>query len=103
MALKALLCSGNAQLLECFEGHKHPRHPQNYTCLLGGMSPIHSMHWRGAQALMWGARGPFLPVAAMVGWYGARLSASKVTTINLIVKQNQPFKVKNSVQKAQMT
>ncbi len=24
------------------------------------------MHWRGAQGLMWGARGPFPPAAAMV-------------------------------------
>ena len=23
------------------------------------------MHWRGAQGLMWGARGPFPPAAAM--------------------------------------
>ncbi len=40
--------------------------PQNYTCKLGGLLPIHLMRWRGAQRLMWGARGPFLPAAAMV-------------------------------------
>jgi hypothetical protein len=39
---------------------------QNYTCLLGGLSPIHSMRQRGAQDLMWGARGLFPPGAAMV-------------------------------------
>jgi hypothetical protein len=33
---------------------------------LGGLSSIHSMHWRGAQGLMWDARGPFPPAAAMV-------------------------------------
>jgi hypothetical protein len=40
--------------------------PPKYIPKLGGLSPIHSMHWRGAQGLMWGARGPFPPAAAMV-------------------------------------
>ncbi len=40
--------------------------PKEYIHKLGGLSPIHSMHWRGAQGLMWDARGPFPPVAAMV-------------------------------------
>ncbi len=69
MALKVLLCSGNDAL---------PQHgsvlrtihtlnsPKNYIHLLGGLSTIHSMHWIRAQGLMWGTRGPFLPVAAMV-------------------------------------
>jgi hypothetical protein len=34
----------------------------------GGLSPIHTMHLRGAQDLMWGNRGPFLPAVAMVGY-----------------------------------
>ncbi len=71
MALKALLCSGN---------DKSPQHqsvlraintlncPQKYIRLLGGLSPIHLTRRRRAQGLMWGARGPFLPAAAMVGY-----------------------------------
>ena len=71
MDLKVLLCSGNDEL---------PQHqsvlrtiltlnsPKNYICLLGGLLPIHLMHQRGAKSLMWGARGPFLPAVAMVGY-----------------------------------
>ncbi len=40
--------------------------PQKYICKLGGLSPIDLKRRRGAQGLMWGARGPFLPAAAMV-------------------------------------
>jgi hypothetical protein len=40
--------------------------PKEYIRKLGGLSPIHSMRRRGAQGLMWGARGPFPPAAAMV-------------------------------------
>ena len=32
------------------------------------LSPIHSTRRRGAQGLMWGARGPFPPAAAMAGY-----------------------------------
>ncbi len=53
---------------ECFEGHKHPQQPQKYIRLLGGLLPIHLTRRRGAQGFMWGTRGPFLPVAAMVGY-----------------------------------
>ncbi len=35
--------------------------------LLGGLSPIHLTRRRGAKGLVWGARGPFPPAAAMVG------------------------------------
>jgi hypothetical protein len=49
-----------------FVGHKHPQPPQQYIRKLRGLSAIHLMHWRGAQGLMWGARGPFPPAAAMV-------------------------------------
>ncbi len=40
--------------------------PKEYIRKLGGLSPIHSKHQRGVQGLMWGARGPFPPAAAMV-------------------------------------
>ncbi len=71
MALKVLLCSGDDEL---------PKHqsvlraihtlnsPKNYIRKLGGLSPIHSTRLRGAQGLMWGTRGQFLPVVAMVGY-----------------------------------
>jgi hypothetical protein len=71
MDLKALLCSGDDEL---------PQHrsvlgtinalnsPKSYIRLLGGLSPIHLTRRRGAKGLVWGARGPFLPAAAMVGY-----------------------------------
>jgi hypothetical protein len=40
--------------------------PKKYIRKLGGLSPIHSKCWRSMQGLMWGARGPFPLVAAMV-------------------------------------
>ncbi len=69
--LKVLLCSSNDEL---------PQHrsvlgtinalnsPKSYIRLLGGLSPIHSTHRRGAKGLVWGAWGPFPPAAAMVGY-----------------------------------
>jgi hypothetical protein len=51
---------------ERFEGHKHPQPPQRIHPQAQGLSPIHSMRQRGARGLMWGARGPFPPAAAMV-------------------------------------
>ncbi len=71
MDLKALLCSVDDEL---------PQHrsvlgtintlnsPKSYTRLLGGLSSIHSTRRHGAKGLVWGARGPFLPAAAMVGY-----------------------------------
>jgi hypothetical protein len=71
MDLKALLCSG---------GDESPQHrsvlgtinalnsPKSCIRLLGGLSPIHLTHQRGAKGLMWGTRGPFPPAAAMVGY-----------------------------------
>ena len=71
MDLKALLCSGDDE---------SPQHrsvlgtinalnsPKSYIRLLGGLSPIHSTRRRGAKGLVWGARGPFPPAAAMVGY-----------------------------------
>ncbi len=71
MALKGLLCSGDDELPQHWSvlGAIHILiSPQNYTRLLGGLSPIHWTRWRGAQGLMWGTRGPFLLAAAMVGY-----------------------------------
>ena len=51
---------------ECFEGHKHPQPPKKYICKLGRLSSIYLKHQHRGQGLMWGARGPFLPAAAMV-------------------------------------
>jgi hypothetical protein len=69
MALKALLCSGDDASPQHWSVLRaiHTRNsPKKYIHLLGGLSTIHSTHWIGAQGLMWGTRGPFPPVAAMV-------------------------------------
>jgi hypothetical protein len=69
MALKTLRCCGDSSSPEqrrALRAINTLNPPKNYIRKLGGLSPIHSMHRRGAQGLMWGARGPFLPVAAMV-------------------------------------
>jgi hypothetical protein len=63
MALKVLLCSGDDALPQHWSVL---RAIHTLNSLLGGLSAIHSMHWIGAQGLMWGARGPFPLVAAMV-------------------------------------
>jgi hypothetical protein len=71
MALKALLCSGNDELSQhqsVLRAINALNSPKKYICLLGGLLPIHSTRQRGAQGLMWGARGPFLPAAATVGF-----------------------------------
>jgi hypothetical protein len=69
MALKTLRCCDDASLPKQ-RGVSRAIHtlnnPKNYTRLLRGLSAIHSMRRRGAQGLMWGARGPFPPTAAMV-------------------------------------
>jgi hypothetical protein len=69
MALKKLQCCGDASLPEQRSAlraiHTH-NPPPKYIHKLVGLSSIHSKHWRRAQGLMWGARGPFLPTAAMV-------------------------------------
>jgi hypothetical protein len=69
MALKTLQCCGDASLPEQRSASRaiHTLNPPpKYIRKLGGLSPIHLMHRRGAQGLVWGARGPFLPAAAMV-------------------------------------
>ncbi len=71
MALKALLCSGDDELPQhwsVLRAINTLNSPQKYICLFGGLSPIHSTRWRGAQGLMWGSRGPFPPAAAMVSY-----------------------------------
>ncbi len=71
MALKMFRCSGDDESPQHWGvlGAIHTLNsPKNYIRLLGGLSPIHSMHRRGAQGLMWGTRGPFPPAAAMVSY-----------------------------------
>jgi hypothetical protein len=69
MALKTLWYCGDASLPE----QRSPLRaihtlnlPPKYIRKLGGSLPIHLMHQRGAQGLIWGARGPLPPAAAMV-------------------------------------
>jgi hypothetical protein len=69
MALKTLQCCGDSSLPEqrsALRAINTLNPPQNYIRKLKGLSPIHLTRWRRAQGLMWGARGPFPPAAAMV-------------------------------------
>jgi hypothetical protein len=69
MALKTLRCCGDASLPDqrsALRGTNTLNPPKTYIRYLGWLSPIHQKHWRGAQGLMWGARGPVPPAAAMV-------------------------------------
>jgi hypothetical protein len=69
MALKTLQCCGDSSLPEqmsTLRAINTLNPPKNYIRKLGGLSPIHSTHRRKAQGLMWGARGPCPPAAAMV-------------------------------------
>jgi hypothetical protein len=94
MALKTLQCCGNTSLLEQ-RGASNAIHtlnnPKNYTCLLGGLSAIHSMHRHEAQGLMWGARGPFPPAMTMVvavvmpDVFVLRLLKSAIKTLKLVI------------------
>jgi hypothetical protein len=71
MALKALLCSGDDELPQhrsVLRAINTLNSPKKYIRLLGGLSPIHLTRRHEAQGLMWGARGPFPPAAAMVGY-----------------------------------
>jgi hypothetical protein len=71
MALKALLCSGDdasPQHQSVLRAIHTLNSLKNYISLLTGLSSIHLTCWRGAQGLMWGTRGPYLPAAAMVGY-----------------------------------
>ncbi len=69
MALKTLRCCGDSSLVEqrsTLRAKNTLNPPKEYIRKLGELSSIHLMHRRGAQGLMWGAKGPFLPAAAMV-------------------------------------
>ncbi len=71
MALKALLCSSDdesSQHQSVLRAINTLNSPKNCIRLLGGLSPIYSTCGRGAQGLMWGTRGRFLPPVAMVGY-----------------------------------
>jgi hypothetical protein len=70
MALKTLRCCVNALSPEQRSAlrviHTITPPPKKNICKLGGLSPILLKHQRGAQDIMWGARGPFLPMAAII-------------------------------------
>ena len=69
MALKTIQCCGNASSPEqrsALRAINTLNPPKKYIRKLRGLSPIHSKRQCGAQGLMWGARGPFPPAAAMV-------------------------------------
>jgi hypothetical protein len=93
MALKTLQCCGDTSSLEQ-RGTSRAIHtlnnPKKYTCLLEGLSAIHSTHWHGAQGLMWGTRGPFLPAVAIVVAvvlpfvFVLRLLKSAIKTLKLV-------------------
>ncbi len=94
MALKTLQCCGDTSLLEqrgTLRAIHTLNNPQNYTCLLGGLSAIHPMHRHGAQGVMWGAKGPFLPAATMVVAvvtpvvFVLRLPKNAIKTLKLVV------------------
>ncbi len=69
MALKTLRFWGNASLpiqRSALRAINTLDPPPRYIRKLGGLLPIHSMHWRGAPGLLWGTSGAFLLAAAMV-------------------------------------
>ncbi len=71
MALKVLFCSGDDELPQHWSVLRaiHTlKSTINYIRLLEGLLPIHTLRQRGAQGLMWGTWGPFLPVVVMVGY-----------------------------------
>ena len=71
MALKTLRCCGDSSSPEqrsALRTINTLNPPKKYIRLLGGLSPIHSMCRRGAQGLMWGTSGLFLPAVVMVGY-----------------------------------
>jgi hypothetical protein len=69
MVLKTLRCCGGSSSPEqgsALRAINTLNPPKKYIPKLGGLLPIHSTRRRGAQGLMWYARGPFPPAAAMV-------------------------------------
>ncbi len=52
---------------------------------LGGSSSINSTHRRGTKGLMWGARGPFRPAAAMfVMVVVGSWSLGRISTVGIV-------------------
>ncbi len=97
MALKTLRCCGDTSLLEqrgTLRPYTPPTTPKN-TCLLGGLSAIHTTRRRRAQGLMWGAMGPFLLAAAMVVVvvmavvFVLRLLKNAIKTLKLVICQQK--------------
>ncbi len=69
MALTTLQCCGDSSLPEqrsALRAINTLNPPKKYIRKIGRLSSIYLKCQRGAQGLMWGATGPFLPVAAMV-------------------------------------
>ncbi len=68
-----------------------PSTTQKLFPLAWGLSAIQLICWRGAQGLMWGTRGPFMPAAAMVVAavtpvvFVLRLLRSAINTLKLVV------------------
>ncbi len=69
--------------------------PKEYICKLGGLLPIRSTRWRGVQGLMWGARGPFPLVAAMV----VAVVTPVVFCLRLLKKEMKTLKLVGGYQK----
>jgi hypothetical protein len=69
MALKTLRCCGNLSSPEqrsTLRAINTLNPPPKYTRKHGRLPFIYLKHQRGAQGLMWGSRGQFLPAAALV-------------------------------------
>jgi hypothetical protein len=69
VVLKTLQCCGDSSSPEqrsALRAINTLNPPKNYIRKLGGLLPIRLTRRRGAQGLMWGAKGPFPPAAAMV-------------------------------------
>jgi hypothetical protein len=98
MALKTLQCCGNTSSSEQSSDLRaiHTlNNPKKYTSLLGGLSAIYLMRRHGAKSLMWGTRGAFPLVAAMVVAivmpvvFGLRLLKNTIKTLKLVVSKEK--------------
>ena len=95
MALKTLRCcsdSSSPEQRSALRAINTFNPPKEYIRKkLGGLLPIHLMRRRGAQGLIWGARGRFLPGVAMVVVvvmpvvFVLRLLKSAIKTLKLVV------------------
>jgi hypothetical protein len=91
MALKTLRCCGDSSSPEqrsALRAINTLNPPKKYIRKLGRLLPIHLTHRHGAQGLMWGARGPFPPLAAMVVavvmCFVLRLLKKEIKTLKLV-------------------